>query len=226
ERHDAGTVEPLGHHRWNQSVHGPGKRRTSRRPELARRHKNNVGNFGQGGDGSAVEQVAGEGLDVGLLQGLREARLRETRNADDPSRNTGLVARAAREAGKRRSHLAADAEDHQVAGKASHRLDIGLRRTGESFFQRLLGFEAHANLSSGWPAARGLRAASAWLQNNFDGSPRWPPPRSRNAGTRRPAFLAGGRKGIRKRTRRPPRWSRPPQPCKAAGTPARRRPTR
>ena len=94
------------------------------RAELHAGHVDDVGRVGQLVELRRVEQVAADRLDAVLLRAVAAARGIEKRDdADDAPADAGRVDCALRHARQRRPHLAADAEDDDVAVEPAHRLD-------------------------------------------------------------------------------------------------------
>ena len=109
------------------SVHCPGQRQIALGAKLASGHEDDVLRFWQRFGGGFIEQVAVErfnatGLEPGFYQGIAKAG-----NADDAAAGQ----RGLGEAGERRSHLAGDAEDHDVAIDLLQVVDQRLTRAAQ-----------------------------------------------------------------------------------------------
>ncbi|MCY1374432.1 hypothetical protein D9M69_617720 [compost metagenome] len=128
----------LGHQRRHVRVHGPGQRVVCVGAELAPGHEDHVGARRQRGDGGAVEQVAGDGLDAVRFERFAHAGFAEAGDGDHAATGHGVL----REAGQRRAHLAAHAEDHQVAVEAGHVAHEVARGRGQVVFKRGFALEA------------------------------------------------------------------------------------
>ena len=108
-------------------VHRPGQRQIALGAKLASGHEDDVLRFRQRLDRGLVEQVAtnrldAAGLEPGFYRGIAKAR-----NADDAAAGQGSLG----EAGERRSHLAGDAEDHDVAIDLLQVVDQRLTRAAQ-----------------------------------------------------------------------------------------------
>ncbi|MCZ7562640.1 MAG: hypothetical protein M5U08_01615 [Burkholderiales bacterium] len=107
-------------------------------PELAAGHEHDVGRPRQAPHLLALEQVRCDALDAVALELGAQAGLAEAGDAD----HAPLGRRAPRHAGERRPHLAAHAEDHDVAGRARKVGDQRIRRRGHEFLEMLDALEA------------------------------------------------------------------------------------
>ena len=93
------------------AVHRPGEGFVPGRAELEARHEDDVRQFRQRLDLRTIEQVGRDALDAVCGQALAQALLAEARNADDALARR----RALGQPRQRRSDLAADAENDDVA---------------------------------------------------------------------------------------------------------------
>ena len=125
--------ENLGHMCRHQDVHCPGEVVGPALAKLPPGHEHDVADARQFGDCGAVEQVATQGLDAPRFELVLHIGLAEAGDADHALAGS----RPLGEPGERRPHLAADAEDEDVAIDRSEIVDQRLRRPGHKIFQRV-----------------------------------------------------------------------------------------
>ena len=133
-----GRVAP-GHVAGHDRVQGPGEVGPIRGAELHPGEEEDVREIGQPLDLRRIEQVAGDRLDRRRLRGPRR-RLGEEKRETAATRRGRPAASVARadEARQRRAHLAARAEDDDVAVEARQERDVGGARPREQLFELLL----------------------------------------------------------------------------------------
>ena len=119
------------------NVHGPSQFLVALSAEFAPRHEHDVVEFGQRCDGVRIQQIAGDGLDAPGFELAAHGRVAETGDANDAFVGSGAFGQA----GQRRSHLAADAEHHDVALQCRQIVDQRLARQRHEILKRLFILE-------------------------------------------------------------------------------------
>ena len=113
-------------------IHRPGQRQIALGAELASGHEHDVRNLRQRLDRGFVEQVAIDGLDAARLQPVLDGGIAEAGDADDAALRHGGLGKAR----QRRSHLAGNAQDHDVAVDLAEIVDQRLARAAQQFVER------------------------------------------------------------------------------------------
>src|SRR5690606_9030105 len=125
-------------------VHRPGQRLVAARAELSAGHEDHVLRLRQGLHLLRVEQVGRDRLDTPAFKLSTERGFAEPGNADHPLLRRG----AAGKARQRRSHLAADAEDQDVAIYRGEVVYQCLGRFGQEIVEMIDVLEAGRQASS------------------------------------------------------------------------------
>ena len=137
EGDDARVPEGFRHQGRYMHVHGPGQFFGPLRAELAPGHVNDILGLRQGFEGTAVEQVGLDGFNAPGLQPGFDVRIAEPRHADDAF----VRRRVFGETGQGRSHLAADAQHHDIAVNGGQVIDQGLGRRRHEGFKMVFVFK-------------------------------------------------------------------------------------
>ena len=131
EGDDPTVTEGLGDDGRHRDVHRPGQRQRSGRAELAPGHEHDVRASGQRRDRLTIHEIAGYRLDVARLQFFPDRRIGEARDAD----NAPVWRSAFGEPRQRQPHLAADAENQDIARDRFEIMYQGGRGPGHEFFE-------------------------------------------------------------------------------------------
>ncbi len=141
ESGDARFVVAFGDQRGQIGVHGPGHGFFAGGTEFSAGHVDDVGRVGEIFPTGFVEQIAGDGFDAGVVEFALEFLFGEARNPDDFAFDPCFVHAAAGELGEGRAHLAADAQEDDVAVEFFHEGDEFGGGAGQEFFELLLRFD-------------------------------------------------------------------------------------
>ena len=111
-------------------------------PNLRAVITSDIGRVGQAGELPRIEQIGRQRLDPVLPQPFGQFRPAEAGDADDAAFDSCRLRRPGGHAGERRPHLAADAQNQQIAVETAERFDDARRRLAEQVVEDFGGCDA------------------------------------------------------------------------------------